>query len=32
MNSFEGQIEKLGKNIDYGNYGNSTKHKWFAFT
>lgn len=32
MNSFKGQIEKLSKNIDYGNYGNSTKQKWFTFT
>jgi hypothetical protein len=31
MNSFKGQIEKLSKNIDYGNYCNSTKQKWFTF-
>jgi hypothetical protein len=32
MKSFKGQIEKLSKNVDYGNYGNSTKQKWFTFT
>lgn len=32
MKSFKGQIKKLSKNVDYGNYGNSDKQKWFTFT